>query len=124
MPHPGRTLISERTVAGLARGRTGGRPYKMTRAKVRLAIAAMGHKETKVGALCEESGVTRQNPLALCFPAGELRPDGEKLLKARGLGPTSTSEPEDPTLHIGPAKPFRFTPGHRTDHWTGLPGQP
>ncbi|WP_370448891.1 recombinase family protein [Cryobacterium sp. TMT2-15-1] len=40
-----RALISERTVAGLAsaraRGRTGGRPFKMTPAKVRLAMAAM-----------------------------------------------------------------------------------
>ena len=32
----------------------------MTPAKVRLAMAAMGHKETKTGALCEELGVTRQ----------------------------------------------------------------
>lgn len=43
-----RALISERTIAGLAaaraRGRTGGRPFKMTPAKVRLAMAAMGQK--------------------------------------------------------------------------------
>ena len=32
----------------------------MTSAKVRLAMAAMGQKETKVDALCEELGVTRQ----------------------------------------------------------------
>ena len=41
-----RALISERTVAGLAaaraRGRTGVRPFKMTPAKVRLAMAAVG----------------------------------------------------------------------------------
>ena len=41
-----RELISERTVAGLAsaraRGRNGGRPFKMTAAKLRLAMAAMG----------------------------------------------------------------------------------
>ena len=45
-----RELISERTVAGLvsarARGRTGGRPFKMTAAKLRLAMAAMGQPET------------------------------------------------------------------------------
>ena len=44
-----RALISERTIAGLAaaraRGRNGGRPYKMTAAKVRLAMAAMGQKK-------------------------------------------------------------------------------
>ena len=80
-----RSLISERTVAGLAsaraRGRTGGRPYKMTPAKVRLALAAMGHKETKVSTLCEELGVTRQTLYRHVSPAGELRPDGAKLLK-------------------------------------------
>jgi hypothetical protein len=42
-------LISERTKAGLAsaraRGRRGGAPFKMTAAKVRLAMAAMGQKD-------------------------------------------------------------------------------
>ncbi|WP_437184160.1 recombinase family protein [Subtercola boreus] len=55
-----RTLISERTIAGLAaaraRGINGGRPYKMTAAKVHLAMAAMGQKETRVGDLCKELG--------------------------------------------------------------------
>lgn len=55
-----RALLSERTIAGLAasraRGRSGGRPYKMTAAKVRLAMAAMGQKETHVGDLCKELG--------------------------------------------------------------------
>jgi DNA invertase Pin-like site-specific DNA recombinase len=79
-----RALISERTVAGLAaaraRGRTGGRPFKMTPAKVRLAMAAMGQKETKVGDLCKELGVTRQTLYRHVSPAGELRSDGAKLL--------------------------------------------
>lgn len=79
-----RALISERTVAGLAaaraRGRTGGRPFKMTPAKVRLAMAAMGQRETKVGALCKELGITRQTLYRHVSPTGELRPDGEKLL--------------------------------------------
>lgn len=48
-----RELIAERTIAGLAsaraRGRKGGRPFKMTAAKLRLAMAAMGQPETKVG---------------------------------------------------------------------------
>lgn len=47
-----RELISERTRAGLAsaraRGRKGGRPFKMTTAKLRLAMAAMGKPETRV----------------------------------------------------------------------------
>lgn len=51
-----REMIRERTVAGLAsaraRGRKGGRPVKMTPAKLRLATAAMGQPDTKIGALC------------------------------------------------------------------------
>ena len=57
-----RELISERTLAGLAsaraRGRKGGRPHKMTPAKVRLAQAAMGRPETIVSELCDELGIT------------------------------------------------------------------
>ncbi|MEO6319122.1 MAG: recombinase family protein, partial [Polaromonas sp.] len=79
-----RELISERTLAGLAsaraRGRTGGRPFKMTTAKLRLARAAMGQPETKVGDLCEELGITRQTLYRHVSPKGELRPDGLKLL--------------------------------------------
>jgi DNA invertase Pin-like site-specific DNA recombinase len=78
-----RALISERTVAGLAaaraRGRTGGRPFKMTPAKIRLAMAAMGQKETIVGDLCKELGITRQTLYRHVSPSGELRPDGAKL---------------------------------------------
>ncbi|QZE26554.1 recombinase family protein [Brevibacterium casei] len=79
-----RELISERTMAGLAsaraRGRKGGRPYKMTSAKVRLAKASMGQPDTKVGDLCKELGITRQTLYRHVSPTGELRPDGAKLL--------------------------------------------
>lgn len=79
-----RELISERTQAGLAsaraRGRKGGRPYKMTAAKLRLAMAAMGKPETKVSDLCQELGITRQTLYRHISPQGELRPDGIKLL--------------------------------------------
>ena len=80
-----RELISERTVAGLAsaraRGRKGGRPFKMTPAKLRLAMASMGKPETKVAVLCEELGITRQTLYRHVSPTGQLRPDGEKLIK-------------------------------------------
>lgn len=79
-----RELISERTRAGLvsarARGRKGGRPFKMTTAKLRLAMAAMGKPETRVGDLCKELGITRQTLYRHISPTGELRPDGKKLL--------------------------------------------
>jgi DNA invertase Pin-like site-specific DNA recombinase len=79
-----RELIIERTKAGLAsarsRGRRGGRPFKMTPAKLRLAQAAMGRPETKVGELCVELGVTRQTLYRHVDPTGQLRPDGQRLL--------------------------------------------
>src|SRR5271155_3784386 len=84
-----RELIVERTKAGLAaaraRGRCGGRPYKMTTAKLRLAMAAMGQSETIVGKLCAELGITRQTLYRHVDPKGGLRPEGEKLLKAAKL---------------------------------------
>ena len=74
-----RELISERTRAGLAsaraRGRKGGAPFKMTVAKVRLAMAAMGKPKTKVGDLCRELGVTCQTLYRHVSPAGNLRED-------------------------------------------------
>lgn len=82
-----RALIVERTKAGLdaarARGRNGGRPFKMTPAKLRLARAAMGQPETKVADLCAELGVTRQTLYRFVGPKGELRADGEKLLERK-----------------------------------------
>jgi DNA invertase Pin-like site-specific DNA recombinase len=82
-----RELIVERTRAGLAsagaRGRHGGRPYKMTPAKLRLAQAATGKPETKVSELCAELGITRQTLYRHVTPNGEIRPDGEKLLQRK-----------------------------------------
>jgi DNA invertase Pin-like site-specific DNA recombinase len=82
-----RELIVERTKAGLAaaraRGRCGGRPYKMTAAKLRLAMAAMGNPETQVGELCAELGIARQTLYRHVAPDGSLREDGKKLLGSR-----------------------------------------
>jgi len=55
----------------------------MTLAKVRLAMAALGQKETRVGDLCKELGVTRLTLYRHVSPSGELRPDGAKLLAKR-----------------------------------------
>src|SRR3954466_11951674 len=85
-----RELISERTKAGLisarARGRHGGAPFKMTPAKLRLAMTAMANRDTKVGELCTELGITRQTLYRHVGPNGELRPDGRKLLERKGRG--------------------------------------
>ncbi len=83
-----RELISERTIAALAsaraRGRNGGRPYKMTPAKLRLAEASMGQPDITVNDLCKELGITRQTLYRHVSPTGELRPDGRKLLADSG----------------------------------------
>ncbi|WP_425461029.1 recombinase family protein [Leekyejoonella antrihumi] len=80
-----RALISERTKAGLAsaraRGRIGGRPFKMTPAKLRLAQASMGSPDTNVAALCTELGITRQTLYRHVSPTGQLRDDGKKLAR-------------------------------------------
>jgi len=80
-----RELISERTRAGLAaarsRGRKGGAPRKMTAAKVRLAMSAMGMPETIVGRLCKELGVTRQTLYRHVGPDGTVREVGLRLLR-------------------------------------------
>ena len=79
-----RDLISERTRAGLAsaraRGRKGGRKPKMTSAKLRLAMAAMGKSETTVGDLCRELGITRSTLYRHVSPAGDARRDAMRLL--------------------------------------------
>jgi DNA invertase Pin-like site-specific DNA recombinase len=79
-----RELISERTKAGLAsaraRGRKGGAPFKMTAAKLRLAMSAMGKPETMISELCQELGVTRQTLYRHIAPDGSLRKDGKKIL--------------------------------------------
>jgi DNA invertase Pin-like site-specific DNA recombinase len=85
-------LIVERTQAGLAsaraRGRNGGRPFKMTVAKLRLAQAAMGQPGTNVAELCGELGVTRQTLYRHVDPRGLVRAHGEKLLaRTRGRSP-------------------------------------
>jgi DNA invertase Pin-like site-specific DNA recombinase len=79
-----RDLTTERTKAGLAsaraRGRKGGAPYKMTPAKLHLAMASMGKRETVVSKLCKELGITRQTLYSHVAPDGSLRERGEKLL--------------------------------------------
>lgn len=77
-----RELISERTKAGLAstraRGRKGGASPKMAPAKLRLAMAAMGHPKTIVSQLCKELGVIRQTLYRHVGPDGSLRDAGKK----------------------------------------------
>lgn len=59
----------------------------MTAAKLRLAQAAMGQPGTKVGELCAELGITCQTLYRHVDPNGQLRPDGEKLLRRTRANP-------------------------------------
>lgn len=92
-----RELIVERTKAGLAaaraRGRSGGRPFTMTAAKLRLAQVALANRDTQVGDLCRELGISRQTLYRHVDPNGGLRPDGQKLLDSRK--PTARKQEED-----------------------------
>jgi transposase-like protein len=63
----------------------------MTAAKLRLAMASMGKRETNIAALCEELGITRQTLYRHVAPDGTLRADRKKALhpswiRARGGG--------------------------------------
>lgn len=79
-----RDLLIERVNAGLAsaraRGRVGGRRSKLTKAQLRYAQAGMASRDTEVGALAQELGVTTATLYRLLTPNGELRPAGRKLL--------------------------------------------
>src|SRR5437763_8433475 len=105
-----RELIVERTKAGLAaaraRGRRGGRPYKMTPAKLRLAMVAMADVETNVGELCRELGVTRQTLYRHVDPGGALREDGRKLLERRRRCGGPPSAPQSQKVLKGILAPF------------------
>jgi DNA invertase Pin-like site-specific DNA recombinase len=81
-----RELIRERTMAGLqaarARGRKGGRTFRLTKAQVRLAQAAMKNRDTKVGELCRElGGSTRATLSRDVSPEGELRAHGRRVFQ-------------------------------------------
>jgi hypothetical protein len=55
----------------------------MTPAKLRLAQVAMAKRDIKVGDLCMELGVTRKTLYRFVGSKGELRADGNKLLKSK-----------------------------------------
>jgi len=79
-----RELIKERTIAGLksarARGRKGGRKFKLTKAQVRLAQVSMKSRDSSVSELCKELGITRPTLYRYVTPDGELREFGRRVL--------------------------------------------
>ena len=79
-----RELIRERTMAGLkaarARGRRGGRKFALSKAQVRLAQAAMAHRDTSVSELCTQLGIKPVTLYRYVGPQGQLREQGQKVL--------------------------------------------
>jgi len=73
-----RELIAERTIAGLAsaraRGRKGGRPFKMTAAKLRLAMAAMGSRKPRSAIYVGNSASPGRLCTGIFHPRGTCAP--------------------------------------------------
>jgi DNA invertase Pin-like site-specific DNA recombinase len=82
-----RAQLVERTKAGLsaarARGKNGGRPKTMTKAKLKVAQAAMSNKDTDATMLAKELGVSRTTLYRHVGPDGTLRPDGVSLMAGK-----------------------------------------
>ena len=80
-----RELIAERTRAGLAaaraRGRAGGRPRKMDRAMLRIAMSSMADRETDVQELARRLGVSRSLLYMYVTRDGTPTDVGQKLLE-------------------------------------------
>lgn len=81
-----RELIAERTRAGLAaaraRGRRGGRPRKMDRTMLRLAMRAMADRETNANDLARRLGITTTTLYMYVNGDGTVKAPGQKLLEA------------------------------------------
>ena len=57
-----------------------GRPFALSKAQVRLAQAAMAHRDTSVSALCRELGIAPVTLYRYVGPQGQLRQQGQKVL--------------------------------------------
>jgi len=83
-----RDLIRERTMAGLAaaraRGRTGGQPRLMTRAKLRTAMTMMADRANVASDVAEQLGISVSTLYAYVDGEGRAKPSAQKLLGAIG----------------------------------------
>ncbi len=79
-----RELIAERTVAGLeaarVRGRKGGRPRKMDRATLQMAMTAMADPDSVAADVAERLGMTTATLYMYVNGDGSLKQAGEKVL--------------------------------------------
>lgn len=83
-----RERLVERTKAGLkaarARGRLGGRPRKMSREKLRMAMAAMADPEAKPKEVAKSLGITTATLYAYVNGDGTVKEEGAKILSSTG----------------------------------------
>ena len=80
-----RELIGERTRAGLAaaraRGRKGGRPRKMDRKTLRMAMTAMADREVRAADLARRLGITTTTLYTYVNGDGTVKEPGYRLLE-------------------------------------------
>ena len=80
-----RELIAERTRAGLAaaraRGRKGGRPRKMDRKTLRMAMTAMADREVRAADLARRLGITTTTLYTYVNGDGTVKEPGHRLLE-------------------------------------------
>jgi DNA invertase Pin-like site-specific DNA recombinase len=83
-----RELISERTRAGLAaaraRGKKGGRPRKMTKTTLQMAMAAMADPNSVAEDVAKRLGITTTTLYAYVNGDGSLKAAGQALLNGEG----------------------------------------
>jgi len=81
-----RELIAERTCVGLAaaraRGRLGGRPRKMNRSTLTMAMNAMADPENNARAVAKQLGITTTTLYMYVNGDGTLKPAGQTLFKS------------------------------------------
>jgi DNA invertase Pin-like site-specific DNA recombinase len=92
-----RELIAERTQAGLAaaraRGRMGGRPRKMDRATVAMAMAAMSDPRAKAAEVARRLGITTTTLYAYVNGDGSPKATGAALLDGTMAGGNGRAAP-------------------------------
>jgi len=80
-------LVRERTCAGLAaaraRGRLGGRPRKMTREKLTLAMSALADRDSKPTVVAQNLNIARTTLYEYLNGDGSLKEAGQRLLSSR-----------------------------------------
>ena len=92
-----RDLIHERTMAGLvaarARGRSGGRPRVMTKAKLKTAMTMMADRDNAARDVAVQLGISLSTLYAYVDAQGQPRARSAKLLGKRARIPVSILKP-------------------------------